>query len=75
MDNEFEPVHKLVVNTTAMGENIGEIERKIRHIKNLSRSTKATLPYKKLPKFIIKALLHNVILWMNTLVSKLGISD
>lgn len=79
MDNEFESLRphfldKLEINTTAKNEHVGEIERKIRHIKNRSRSMKASLPYKALPKCVIKALLSNVVLWMNALQSNLGIS-
>ncbi|KAL7502656.1 hypothetical protein ACHAXN_000584, partial [Cyclotella atomus] len=79
MDCEFEPLVKLlldktVVNTTAKNEHVGEIERKIQHVKNRGRSTKASLPYKALPKAVIKALLKNVVLWMNVLLSKQGIS-
>ncbi|KAL7503940.1 hypothetical protein ACHAXN_001664 [Cyclotella atomus] len=77
MDNEFKPLKKkllgeLVMNTTAMGEHVGEIERKIRHVKNCSRSTKSTLPYKKLPNAIIKALLYQVVLWMNAFALQAG---
>ncbi|KAL7503550.1 hypothetical protein ACHAXN_002144, partial [Cyclotella atomus] len=46
MDNEFEPLtklllDKLVINTTAKSEHVGEIEKKIQHVKNRARSTKA----------------------------------
>lgn len=80
MDNEFEPLkNKLLdqieVVTTARNEHVGEIERKIRHIKNRSRSLKAALPYKALPNCVIKALLANVAMWMNAIVSPQGISD
>ncbi|KAL7480351.1 hypothetical protein ACHAW6_006042, partial [Cyclotella cf. meneghiniana] len=43
MDNEFEPLRKkllgkLVLNTTAADEHVGEIERKIQHVKTRTRS-------------------------------------
>ena len=49
MDNEFEPLKKkllgkLVVNTTAADEHVGEIEQKIQHVKTCARSLKASLP-------------------------------
>jgi hypothetical protein len=80
MDNEFEPLTKkllgkLVVNTTAADEHVGEIERKIQHVKTRARSLKASLPFKKLPNAVIKALIYNVTMWMNALVSKQGVSD
>jgi hypothetical protein len=68
MDNEFEPLKKsklaklLEINTTAKNEHMGEIERKIRHVKNRSRSTKVSLPYKALPKCVIKSMLSNVLM-------------
>ncbi|KAL7480336.1 hypothetical protein ACHAW6_006029, partial [Cyclotella cf. meneghiniana] len=42
MDNEFEPLvklllDKLVINTTAKNEHVGEIEKKIQHVKNRAR--------------------------------------
>jgi hypothetical protein len=80
MDNEFEPLKKkllgkLVVNTTAADEHVGEIERKIQHVKTRARSLKASLPFKKLPNAVIKAMIYNVTMWMNALVSKQGVSD
>jgi hypothetical protein len=80
MDNEFEPLKKkllgkLVVNTTAADEHVGEIKRKIQHVKTRSRSMKASLPYKKLPNAVIKAMIYNVTMWMNALVNKHGVSD
>jgi hypothetical protein len=53
---------------------MGEIERKIRHVKNRSRSTKVSLPYKALPKCVIKSMLSNVLMWMNAVRNKQGIS-
>jgi hypothetical protein len=80
MDNEFEPLKKkllgkLVVNTTKADEHVGEIERKIQHVKTRTRSLKASLPFKKLPNAMIKALIYNVTMWMNALVSKQVVSD
>ena len=82
MDNEFEPLKQalldcLDVNTTAKNEHVGEIERKIRHVKERARCVKSTLPYrfKALPNAIIKAMLYNVILWMNAFISPQGVSE
>jgi hypothetical protein len=80
MDNEFEPLKKkllgkMVVNTTAADEHVGEIERKIQHVKTRSRSLKASLPYKKVPNAVIKAMIYNVTMWMNALVNKHGVSE
>ncbi len=40
----------VALNTTAAPEHVGEIERKIRVIKERLRGTFNTLPYMKLPK-------------------------
>lgn len=79
MDNEFEKIKtKLLpvceVNTTAKNEHVGEIEQKIQHVKGRSRSVKATLPYKRLPNAVIKGMLSNVVMWMNAVFDKQGIS-
>ncbi len=62
MDMEFEKLKTLLphvaLNTTAAREHVGEIERKIRVIKERARGTFNTLPYKKLPKMMVIELLH-----------------
>jgi hypothetical protein len=62
MDVEFEKLRTLLphmaLNTTAAREHVGEIERKIRVVKERARGTFNTLPYKKLPKMMLVELLH-----------------
>jgi hypothetical protein len=57
MDMEFEKLVDLLpnvaINTTAAREHVGEIEQKIRVIKERARGTMNTLPYSQLPKLII----------------------
>jgi hypothetical protein len=62
-------------NTTAAQEHVGEIERKIRVIKERARGTFNTLPYKKLPRMMIIELLHFCVMWMNSFPVKSGISE
>jgi hypothetical protein len=61
MDMEFEKLKTLMthaaLNTTAAQEHIGEIEQKIRVIKESARGMFNTLPYKKM---MVIELLHNV---------------
>ena len=61
MDIEFEKLKELLpkvaLNTTAAREHVGEIEQKIRVIKERARGTINTLPYKKLPKLMVIELL------------------
>ena len=62
MDMEFKKLKTLMphvaLNTAAAPEHIGEIEWKIRVIKERARGTLNTLPYKKLPKLMVIELLH-----------------
>ena len=69
MDMEFEKlVHLLpnvTINTTAAQEHVGEIEMKIRVIKERVRGTMNTLPYPQLPRLMTIELMHFCIMWMN----------
>ena len=62
MDIEFDKLKELLpnvaLNTTAAREHVGEIEQKIRVIKERARGTISTLPYKKLPRLMVIELLH-----------------
>ena len=54
MDNEFEPLKERIlgvieINTPAKNEHVGEIGRKIRHIKERCRCTTSALPSQSLP--------------------------
>jgi hypothetical protein len=78
MDVEFEklrtPLPHMALNTMAAREHVGEIERKIRVIKERARGTFNTLPYKKLPKMMVVESLHFCVMWMNSFPVKSGIS-
>ena len=79
MDMEFEKLRSLMprvaLNTTAAREHVGEIERKIRVIKERARGTFNTMPYKKLPRVMVMELLHFCLMWMNSFPVKSGISE
>ena len=79
MDMEFEKLKPLMphvaLNTTAAREHVGEIERKIRVIKERARGKFNTLPYKKLPRVMVIELLHFCVMWMNSFPVKSGISE
>jgi hypothetical protein len=79
MDMEFDKLKNLlahvVLNTTAAREHVGEIERKIRVIKERARGTINTLLYKKLPRLMVIELLHFCMMWMNSFLVRSGISD
>jgi hypothetical protein len=79
MDMEFEKLKPLMphvaLHTMAAQEHVGEIEQKIRVIKERARGTFNTLPYKKLPRVMLIELLHFCVMWMNSFPIKSGISD
>jgi hypothetical protein len=79
MDMEFEKLVDLLpnvtVNTMAAREHVGEIERKIRVIKERARGTMNTLPYPQLPRLMTIKLMHFCVMWMNAFPVKSGISE
>jgi hypothetical protein len=79
MDMEFEKLRTMMphvaLNTTAAREHDGEVEQKIRVIKERARGTFNTLPNKKLPKLMVIELLHFCIMWINSFPVKSGISE
>jgi hypothetical protein len=79
VDNEFEPLRSLVpvivVNTTAAREHVPEVERKIRLIKERGRGILNTLPFNKMPRIILIELIYHVVLWLNALPVKSGVSQ
>jgi hypothetical protein len=62
MDMEFKKLKdklpNVILNTTAAREHVGEIERKIRVVKERARCTTSILPYNILPKLMIIELMH-----------------
>jgi hypothetical protein len=78
MDNKFEKVHDHIstidMNTPAVAEQIAEIERQIRVIKECAHSILCTLPYKNLPPLMLIQLLHFVVMRLNNFPSATGIS-
>ena len=79
MDYEFECLKTLMpnvtLNTTAASEHVGEIERKIRVIKERAWCTVNTLPYPVLPDLMLIELVHFCVMWMNSFPAKSGISE
>jgi hypothetical protein len=79
MDMEFKKLEnmlpRITLNTTAAQEHVGEIEGKIRVIKEKARGTINVLPYKILLKLIIIELMHFCVMWLNSFPDKSGISE
>ena len=79
MDNEFNKVMDhaphVIINTTAAAEHVGDIERRIRVIKERCRGILCTLPYTQFPQIMLVHLLHHVVMWLNNFPTKNGVSD
>ena len=82
MDMEFEKIKddfdKVVVNTTAAREHVGEIERAIRHIKDRSRCVISDLRVAGvvyLHKLIVVHCIYFVVMMINSVPAEGGISE
>jgi hypothetical protein len=79
MDNEFEKLRNLVpilaINTTAAKEHVPEVELKIMLIKEQGRGILNTLPFKKMPSFMLIELVYHVVLWLNAFPANSGVSE
>ena len=79
MDGEFAKLESsfdiVEINTTAAREHVGEIERSIRTIKERARSISTVLPYTTLPKQLVIHLIYYVVMFLNAMPAKTGISE
>jgi hypothetical protein len=66
--------HGVNLDTTAASENVPDIERQIRLIKERARALRSTLPFKIIPGRMIIDMLANVVLWINALPPSSGVS-
>jgi hypothetical protein len=79
-DNEFniEALRTSILPATlhiyGKDEHVGKIERSIRTVKERARMSCHSLPYKKVPKIMVKALVDTVIQWLNAFPSETGVS-
>jgi hypothetical protein len=64
----------LDVNTPAASEHVGDIERRIRLIKERARGIVCTLPYSRLPWIMLIHLLHFIMMWLNNFPVTNGVS-
>jgi hypothetical protein len=56
-------------------EHVGTIERSVRTIKERCRTMTHSMPYKRIPKIMVVALVECATLWLNVFPSSNGISD
>ena len=80
-DNEFECLRAdlmalgITLNVTAANENVPEMERRFRVIKERARGIRNDLPYITMPKIMVIELLYFVVHWLNTFPVKSGVSE
>jgi len=76
---EFECIRNDVLpsrlNVTAADDHVGEVEQSIRTMKERARTTIHGLPFKRLPKVMIQALVYHAAKGLNQFPAKNGISD
>ena len=79
MDGEFEKIKPLMptieCNTTAAKEQVSEVERTIRTVKNRTQGLLATLPFAHIPRRMKIEFVYFMVLWMNAFPVKSGISQ
>ena len=78
MNNEFEKVRDYAhttLNITAALEHVGEIELRIRVIKERCRGIICTLPHAQRPRIMLSYLLHHVVMWLIYFPAANGIFD
>jgi hypothetical protein len=78
MNNEFEKLKDnfpmLALNIPAFSEHVGDIERRIRVVKERARGLVCTLPYPRLPQQMLIHLIHFVTMWHKNFPTINGIS-
>ena len=78
LDPEFESMEKelpnVFCNFAGAREHVPVIERKIHTVKERGRGIINVLPFATVPSRVIIELIHHVILWLNCVPSKVGIS-
>ena len=63
------------LNIAATNEHVPEIERAIRTIKERTRATTSTLPFKHYPKLVKIALISHAVIWLNMFPHADGLSN
>jgi len=76
---EFECIQNGVLpsrlNVTANNDHVGEVEQSIRTMKERARTTIHGLPFKRLPKVMIQAIVYHAAKGLNQFPAKNGISN
>jgi len=79
-DNEFEKVtpfleaRKISANIVGRNEHVGIVERSIRTIKERVRCIFHSIPYRRMPRIMIDAILRSTISWLTAFLNNEGVS-
>ena len=77
-DNEFaclaNDLSPIQLNITTKDDHVGEVERSIRTIKERVRTTIHGLPFRRLPKLLLRELVFASVKWLNIFPAVDGIS-
>ena len=77
-DNEFEcirdDIYPITMNIVTADSHVGEIERSIRTVKERLRTCVHGLPFKRIPKLMIRHMIDNVVRCLNQFPWKNGVS-
>ncbi|KAG7373060.1 hypothetical protein IV203_033784 [Nitzschia inconspicua] len=76
-DPEFEELRPTFpfLNPCSADEHVPEVERMVRTIKDRVRSVYVTLPFRHIPRLMVKRLVANAVLWWNALPAPDSVSD
>ena len=80
MDGKFESLrgdlagHGALMNAASREEHVPDAERRIRTLKERTRSTWHTLPFKRIPAQVVVQMVHNSNFWLNVFPAKPGAS-
>ncbi|KAG7373108.1 hypothetical protein IV203_033832 [Nitzschia inconspicua] len=76
-DPEFEELRPTFpfLNPCSADEHVPEVERMVRTIKDRVRSNYVTLPFRHIPRLMVKRLVANAVLWWNALPAPDSVSD
>ena len=65
----------IILNETSADEHVPEIERNNRYLKEKVRGTVNSLPFKVLPRVLLKAIIYDATKWMNMFPRSAGVPN
>ena len=81
MDNEFKSIRGdladmgIALNEAGRDEHVAEVERYIRTVKERTRATYNTLPFKRMPPTLVIEMVKQAVFWLNAFPHPKGVSE